>query len=111
MFGMFLYEIFTGHQPYFDEERKQVAYVIVDDKETPTLSETCPSALRELLAQCWDHDRSKRPTAQKINEQMMILQALCKDPNTPVAKEFAAFEAEFKFVPGDEEYYIYEEGE
>jgi len=79
-FGGFLYEVTHGCFPY----SKDVSMVDFHPKtrqlilkgKTPTVSQTVPSRMRQLMAQCWNPDPSARPSAAAV---VVLLQSMQLD--------------------------------
>ncbi len=62
-FGMLLYEIVARKEPHETEEVIDVAIKIRDEAYTPTIPESCPKVLREVMLMCWKMDPNERPVS------------------------------------------------
>jgi len=82
--GMVLWEMMIRvikqkyEQPYSEYKHLQFDFQIIIQAATknlrPTIPETCPPTLQELLKQCMDRDAEPRPTAAKLTEEVMKLE-------------------------------------
>ena len=67
--GLVFWEMMTREIPfhqYTDQMEYQLMLAICEKKERPTIPVFCPPELADLLTQCWEEDRTKRPTLEKI---------------------------------------------
>uniref|UniRef100_A0A674N2L6 receptor protein-tyrosine kinase n=1 Tax=Takifugu rubripes TaxID=31033 RepID=A0A674N2L6_TAKRU len=60
-FGIVMWEVMAfGERPYWDMSNHEVMKTINEAFRLPAPMD-CPSAIYQLMLQCWQHDRSKRP--------------------------------------------------
>jgi len=66
-FGIVLWEIITGQEPFpYMEDFKTFKTAITKNNERPAIPEDIHPNLRSLLELCWHKDPAKRPTFQQI---------------------------------------------
>jgi len=63
MFGIILYEITARQEPHIGEDILNVAIKIRDSGLTPTITNDCPLALREIMEMCWQMEPKIRPVS------------------------------------------------
>ena len=79
-FGVVLWEMLAGRQPWASLQSMAVAYSITILKERLPLDAPampagrCPARLRALLLQCWDADPQRRPSADEALKELMVVQ-------------------------------------
>ncbi|KAK9834725.1 hypothetical protein WJX74_008670 [Apatococcus lobatus] len=64
--GCLFVEMLSGVPPWPGLTMMQIAYGICIGKKKPPMPEGLPSALHEMLLQCFQHDPYKRPSAKEI---------------------------------------------
>ena len=77
-FAMTMYEIFAERQPYFeprgDKTRDPINEII--NGKRPYLEdlseEKCPKKIKNLMIECWNQDRKKRPTFEQLFERFIL---------------------------------------
>jgi len=82
-FGIVLWEIITGQEPFpYMEDFKQFKNAITKLKERPVIPENTHPNLKSLMELCWDQDPNKRPTFQQILPLLdsVIVDCLIADP-------------------------------
>lgn len=69
-YGIMLHEIFTGCVPYGGERPAQVMYGVSTEGKRPTCVEDkyVPKSVKKLMQECWDRDRERRPSFDRIIE-------------------------------------------
>ncbi|KAK2915164.1 ephrin type-A receptor 2a [Channa argus] len=78
-FGIVMWEVMAfGERPYWDMSNLEVMKVINEGFRLPAPMD-CPSAVYQLMLQCWQHDRSKRPRFADI---VNILDKLLRSPES-----------------------------
>ncbi|XP_012681497.2 ephrin type-A receptor 2 [Clupea harengus] len=78
-FGIVMWEVMAfGERPYWDMSNHEVMKAINEAFRLPAPMD-CPSAVYQLMLQCWQHDRSKRPRFPDI---VSILDKLLKSPES-----------------------------
>ncbi|XP_056130568.1 ephrin type-A receptor 2a isoform X2 [Lampris incognitus] len=78
-FGIVMWEVMAfGERPYWDMSNHEVMKVINEAFRLPAPMD-CPSAVYQLMLQCWLHDRSKRP---RFSDIVNILDKLLRNPES-----------------------------
>ncbi|XP_041815871.1 ephrin type-A receptor 2a [Chelmon rostratus] len=78
-FGIVMWEVMAfGERPYWDMSNHEVMKAINEAFRLPAPMD-CPSAINQLMLQCWQHDRSKRP---RFSDIVNILDKLLRSPES-----------------------------
>ncbi|XP_071351358.1 ephrin type-A receptor 2a [Trachinotus anak] len=78
-FGIVMWEVMAfGERPYWDMSNHEVMKAINEAFRLPAPMD-CPSAIYQLMLQCWQHDRSKRP---RFSDIVNILDKLLRNPES-----------------------------
>lgn len=78
-FGIVMWEVMAfGERPYWDMSNHEVMKAINEKFRLPAPMD-CPSAVYQLMVQCWQHDRSERPRFLDI---VNILDKLLRSPES-----------------------------
>ncbi|KAM7005684.1 ephrin type-A receptor 2-like isoform 2-T2 [Tautogolabrus adspersus] len=78
-FGIVMWEVMAfGERPYWDMSNHEVMKAINEAFRLPAPMD-CPSAVYQLMLQCWQHDRSKRP---RFTDIVNILDKLLRNPES-----------------------------
>uniref|UniRef100_A0A4W6CU21 receptor protein-tyrosine kinase n=1 Tax=Lates calcarifer TaxID=8187 RepID=A0A4W6CU21_LATCA len=78
-FGIVMWEVMAfGERPYWDMSNHEVMKAIDEAYRLPAPMD-CPSAIYQLMLQCWQHDRSKRP---RFSDIVNILDKLLRNPES-----------------------------
>ncbi|XP_068449953.1 ephrin type-A receptor 2a [Clinocottus analis] len=78
-FGIVMWEVMAfGERPYWDMSNHEVMKAINEAFRLPAPMD-CPSAIYQLMLQCWQHDRSKRP---RFTDIVNILNKLLRSPES-----------------------------
>ncbi|XP_017263901.1 ephrin type-A receptor 2a [Kryptolebias marmoratus] len=78
-FGIVMWEVMAfGERPYWDMSNHEVMKAINEGFRLPAPMD-CPSAIYQLMLQCWQHDRSKRP---RFSDVLNILDKLLQSPES-----------------------------
>uniref|UniRef100_A0A7N6AXX4 receptor protein-tyrosine kinase n=1 Tax=Anabas testudineus TaxID=64144 RepID=A0A7N6AXX4_ANATE len=78
-FGIVMWEVMAfGERPYWDMSNHEVMKAINEAFRLPAPMD-CPSAIYQLMLQCWQNDRSKRP---RFSDIVNILDKLLKSPES-----------------------------
>ncbi|XP_078482651.1 uncharacterized protein LOC778976 [Ciona intestinalis] len=65
-FGVVLWEMLTREVPFKGLQGFQVAWVVVENGERPTIPECCPGRFSSLMRRCWSSTVSERPSFYDI---------------------------------------------
>jgi len=65
-FGIVCFEILTRKAPYAEMDNVTAARKIVQNRQRPTLTASCPETLSSLLNACWHHQPDQRPDFKQI---------------------------------------------
>uniref|UniRef100_A0A674N9T9 receptor protein-tyrosine kinase n=1 Tax=Takifugu rubripes TaxID=31033 RepID=A0A674N9T9_TAKRU len=78
-FGIVMWEVMAfGERPYWDMSNHEVMKAINEAFRLPAPMD-CPSAVYQLMLQCWLHDRSKRP---RFGDIVNLLDKLLRSPDS-----------------------------
>uniref|UniRef100_A0A1A8IBD7 receptor protein-tyrosine kinase n=2 Tax=Nothobranchius kuhntae TaxID=321403 RepID=A0A1A8IBD7_NOTKU len=78
-FGIVMWEVMAfGERPYWEMNNHEVMKAINEGFRLPAPMD-CPSAIYQLMQQCWQHDRLKRP---RFSDIVSILDKLLKSPES-----------------------------
>ncbi|XP_065810830.1 ephrin type-A receptor 2a isoform X2 [Labrus bergylta] len=78
-FGIVMWEVMAfGERPYWDMSNHEVMKAINEAFRLPAPMD-CPSAVYQLMLQCWQHDRSKRP---RFTDIVNMLDKLLRSPES-----------------------------
>ncbi|KAK9069352.1 hypothetical protein SSX86_011255 [Deinandra increscens subsp. villosa] len=79
-FGITMWEILTGEEPYANMHCGAIIGGIVKDTLRPTIPEKCDPEWRKLMEQCWSADPTTRPSftdiTNKLRSMSKALQAI-----------------------------------
>jgi len=70
-FGMILWEILTGQEPFPDTSIKKLKQYVVEEKFRPGIPQNVSEDLSRLIKSCWNTDPDSRPTMS------VLFDALC----------------------------------
>jgi len=73
-FGITLWELLNNRVPYSHLTPLQAAIGVLQRRMRPEIPESCPADLAQLMTQCWDHDRARRPDFGTIIQAMTEMQ-------------------------------------
>uniref|UniRef100_H2Y408 mitogen-activated protein kinase kinase kinase n=1 Tax=Ciona savignyi TaxID=51511 RepID=H2Y408_CIOSA len=65
-YGILLWELLTGEQPYRGIDGLAVAYGVAVNKLTLPIPTTCPKEFKDLLQRCWSSNSQMRPSFKMI---------------------------------------------
>ncbi|KAK2106007.1 Ephrin type-A receptor 2 [Saguinus oedipus] len=78
-FGIVMWEVMTyGERPYWELSNHEVMKAINEGFRLPTPMD-CPSAIYQLMMQCWQQERARRP---KFADIVSILDKLIRAPDS-----------------------------
>ncbi|XP_072043460.1 uncharacterized protein [Amphiura filiformis] len=70
-YGMLVLEICTREEPFPGANFFQYMMTIYEGRaKTPTIPESCPKDLSDLMKRCWNHEPTERPTIGTIIEEL-----------------------------------------
>ncbi|XP_042064609.1 uncharacterized protein LOC121808276 isoform X2 [Salvia splendens] len=69
-FGVTLWEILTGEEPYVNMHCGAIIGGIVSDSLRPPVPERCDPEWRKLMEQCWSHEPEERPPFSEITKRL-----------------------------------------
>ncbi|KAF3697397.1 Ephrin type-B receptor 2 [Channa argus] len=78
-YGIVMWEVMSyGERPYWDMSNQDVINAIEQDYRLPPPMD-CPSALHQLMLDCWQKDRNNRP---KFSQIVSTLDKMIRNPNS-----------------------------
>ncbi|GKF26714.1 serine/threonine-protein kinase STE20-like protein, partial [Tanacetum coccineum] len=77
-FGIVLWEILTGEEPYANMHYGAIIGGIVNNTLRPTIPSDCDPEWRRLMEMCWVHDPAMRPSFTEIKNQIRVMSAACQ---------------------------------
>ncbi|KAI3678725.1 hypothetical protein L6452_38028 [Arctium lappa] len=72
-FGITMWEILTGEEPYANMHCGAIIGGIVKDTLRPTIPERCDPEWRNLMEQCWSADPIVRPSFTEITNRLRVM--------------------------------------
>ncbi|KAK8957054.1 Serine/threonine-protein kinase EDR1 [Platanthera zijinensis] len=72
-FGIVMWEIVTGEEPYADMHCGAIIGGIVNNTLRPPVPEHCDAGWRKLMEQCWSADPSQRPSFSEITDRLRAI--------------------------------------
>ncbi|XP_062383786.1 protein kinase Npk [Sardina pilchardus] len=79
-YGVVLWEMLTREVPFKGFEGLQVAWLVVEKHERPTVPSSCPASFAELMRKCWLAEPKERPVFKQI---MSTLESMSTDSKLP----------------------------
>ncbi|KAL9272013.1 putative serine/threonine-protein kinase SIS8 [Drosera capensis] len=77
-FGIVLWEILTGEEPYANMHYGAIIGGIVNNTLRPPLPSTCDPEWRRLMEQCWAPNPASRPSFTEIAAQLRLMASACQ---------------------------------
>ncbi|KAJ6813927.1 serine/threonine-protein kinase B-raf-like [Iris pallida] len=74
-FGIVMWELLTGEEPYADLHYGAIIGGIVSNTLRPPVPETCEPQWRSLMERCWSADPSERPSFTEIADRLRSMAA------------------------------------
>ncbi|KAK8475082.1 hypothetical protein V6N11_062176 [Hibiscus sabdariffa] len=74
-FGIVMWELLTGEEPYADMRCASIIGGIVNDSLRPTIPAWCDPEWKALMVQCWASDPAERPSFSEISEKLRNMAA------------------------------------
>ncbi|KAL6535154.1 hypothetical protein OROMI_026528 [Orobanche minor] len=72
-FGVAMWEILTGEEPYIDMHCGAIIGGIVNNTLRPRIPERCDPEWRKLMEECWSYDPSARPSFTEITKRLQVM--------------------------------------
>ncbi|URD74122.1 PB1 [Musa troglodytarum] len=72
-FGIVMWEILTGAEPYANMHCGAIIGGILNNKLRPPIPERCESEWRKLMEQCWSLDPMARPSFSEITDRLRAM--------------------------------------
>ncbi|XP_034325584.2 kinase suppressor of Ras 2-like [Crassostrea angulata] len=69
-FGTVVYELLTGHYPYYGKLPEFIIWQTCKDKKRGIPNKTGMKILETLTSKCWTHNQAKRPSFQDISKTL-----------------------------------------
>ncbi|KAK7391586.1 hypothetical protein VNO78_20003 [Psophocarpus tetragonolobus] len=74
-FGIAMWEILTGEEPYANMHCGAIIGGIVNNTLRPSIPKRCDSEWKKLMEECWSPDPAARPTFTEIKNRLRIMSA------------------------------------
>ncbi|GMJ07188.1 hypothetical protein like AT5G57610 [Hibiscus trionum] len=74
-FGIVMWELLTGEEPYADMHCASIIGGIVNDSLRPTIPAWCDPEWKALMEQCWASDPAERPSFSEISQKLRNMAA------------------------------------
>ncbi|KAG5598133.1 hypothetical protein H5410_039365 [Solanum commersonii] len=81
-FGIVLWEILTGEEPYANMHYGAIIGGIVNNTLRPTIPNYCDSEWRCLMEQCWSPNPASRPSFTEIASRLRLLSSASQNKTT-----------------------------
>ena len=78
MFGITIWEIMYGKEPYEMVDAMNIAKEVCINNKRPEFLWDLPAGLKTWIKKCWDGNPSKRPLFKNIAKKLIKLQASMK---------------------------------
>lgn len=72
-FGIVMWEILTGEEPYANMHCGAIIGGILNDKLRPTIPENCNAEWKNLMEECWASDPAARPSFSRITDRLRAM--------------------------------------
>ncbi|CAH9086786.1 unnamed protein product [Cuscuta europaea] len=72
-FGVVMWELLTGEEPYADLHYGAIIGGIVSNTLRPTVPESCDPDWRALMERCWSAEPSERPSFSEIANELRVI--------------------------------------
>ncbi|XP_063068162.1 mitogen-activated protein kinase kinase kinase 20-like [Engraulis encrasicolus] len=79
-YGVVLWEMLTREVPFKGFEGLQVAWLVVEKNERPTIPSSCPASFAELMRKCWLAEPKERPVFKQI---LSTFESMSNDSKLP----------------------------
>ncbi|EFJ44676.1 hypothetical protein VOLCADRAFT_95120 [Volvox carteri f. nagariensis] len=84
-FGVTLWELFTGGNPFQGIPRALLGHQIAQEHRRPAFPPFVPEAYVRLAEECWADRPEDRPTFEVILERLADMRGMIRDPAAPLA--------------------------
>ncbi|GMI81124.1 hypothetical protein like AT5G57610 [Hibiscus trionum] len=74
-FGIVMWELLTGEEPYADLHRASIIGGIVNNRLRPKIPAWCDPEWKALMERCWAFDPTKRPSFSEISQRLRHMAA------------------------------------
>ncbi|XWS26959.1 hypothetical protein CRYUN_Cryun26dG0074900 [Craigia yunnanensis] len=74
-FGIVMWELLTGEEPYIDLHTKEIIAGIIKGTLRPEIPSWCDPAWRSLMERCWSTDPDPRPAFSEIAKELRTMSA------------------------------------
>ncbi|CAH9136094.1 unnamed protein product, partial [Cuscuta epithymum] len=72
-FGVVMWELLTGEEPYADLHYGAIIGGIVSNTLRPTIPESCDPDWRALMERCWSAEPLERPSFSEIANELRVI--------------------------------------
>ncbi|KAJ6713060.1 SERINE-THREONINE PROTEIN KINASE [Salix purpurea] len=72
-FGIAMWEILTGEEPYANMQFGAIIGGIVSNTLRPRIPENCDAGWRKLIEECWSFDPEARPSFTEITNRLRVM--------------------------------------
>uniref|UniRef100_A0A8C2DKK1 Mitogen-activated protein kinase kinase kinase MLT-like n=1 Tax=Cyprinus carpio TaxID=7962 RepID=A0A8C2DKK1_CYPCA len=79
-YGVVLWEMLTREVPFKGFEGLQVAWLVVEKHERPTIPSSCPASFADLMRRCWIAEPKERPQFKQV---LSTLETMKNDSKLP----------------------------
>ncbi|XP_061351634.1 uncharacterized protein LOC133296625 isoform X2 [Gastrolobium bilobum] len=86
-FGIVLWEILTGEEPYANMHYGAIIGGIVNNTLRPTIPNYCDHEWRTLMEQCWAPNPAARPSFTEIASRLRVMSAAARETKTHKASK------------------------
>ncbi|KAG8372740.1 hypothetical protein BUALT_Bualt12G0098200 [Buddleja alternifolia] len=74
-FGVAMWELLTGEEPYANMHCGAIIGGIVNNTLRPPIPERCDPEWRKMMEECWSHDPGARPSFTEITNRLRVISA------------------------------------
>ncbi|KAF8033867.1 hypothetical protein BT93_C0208 [Corymbia citriodora subsp. variegata] len=80
-FGIVMWELLTGEEPYADLDAKHMIGGIVNNTLRPQVPASCDPEWKSLMERCWSSEPSERPSFTEIVKELCSIALRCNSKN------------------------------
>ncbi|RHZ85820.1 hypothetical protein Glove_60g89 [Diversispora epigaea] len=70
-FGMIMLEVLTSYPPYYNVKHDTNLVMDICNEHNPEIKCEIPQTLKEMMEKCWNFEPHNRPTAEKLESQLV----------------------------------------